>query len=94
MKAALAACKDEIFPPGVVNNWRITVRSPFIRMLAVLFKPTPQVEQNAALLRCSRMLKSGRDLRASYEFHHLLSGVQYVCYRCQVLFGISTDNLS
>jgi hypothetical protein len=50
----------DIFPPGAANNWWITARSPFYGMRAVLSEPTPRVEQNPALLRYGRMLKSGR----------------------------------
>jgi hypothetical protein len=66
MKAMLANCKGDIFPPGVAHNWWITASSPFATMLAILFAPTPRAEQNTALfvtlLRCNRMLKSGHGL--------------------------------
>jgi hypothetical protein len=71
MKAALAACKDDIFPLGAMDNWWITASNPFTRMLAILFTPTPRVKQNAELfvmlLHCSRMLKAGRGLRSDSE---------------------------
>jgi hypothetical protein len=67
MKAALATCKDDIFPPGAANWW-IRARSSFAGMRAVLSEPTPRVEQNPALfvtlLRCGRMIKSGPGLRS------------------------------
>jgi hypothetical protein len=50
MEAALVTCKEDIFPPGAANNWWITAGNLFARMLAILFKPTTLVEQNAALL--------------------------------------------
>jgi hypothetical protein len=66
MKAALATCKDDIFPPGAANNWWIRARSSFAGMRAVLSEPTPRVKQNPALfvtlLRCGRMLKFGPGL--------------------------------
>ena len=71
MKAALATCKDDIFPPGAANNWWIRARSSYAGMRAVLSEPTPRVEQNPALfvtlLRCGRMLKSGPGLRHNHS---------------------------
>jgi hypothetical protein len=52
-----------IFPPGAANNWWIIARSSFAGMRAVLFEPTPRVEQNLALLHCGTLLKSERGLR-------------------------------
>jgi hypothetical protein len=57
----------ELFPATTANNWWITARSLFAGRRAVLSEPTPRVEQNPALLRYSRLLKSGRGLRHNWN---------------------------
>ena len=57
----------EHIPTTAANNWWITARSLFAGMRAVLSEPTPRVEQNSALLRYSRLLKSGRGLRHNWN---------------------------
>ena len=54
--------KDDIFPPGAANNWWITARSPFAGMRPELSDPTPQVEQNPALLRYAVTLRQNAEV--------------------------------
>ena len=66
MKAALATCKDDIFPPGAANTGgsQRAVRSPECAPSCPNLNPgmsgTPC--DYVTLLRCGRMLKSERAL--------------------------------
>jgi hypothetical protein len=84
MKATLATCKDDIFPPGAANNWWITASSPFARMLAVLFAPTSRVEQNAELV--VRLLFHERHCRSLLPFHPPVDVMdleeKFLCLHC------------